>query len=218
MSTRSKCECLLDGITTKPALGVLQWPTCEARQEVIRNAVREAIGARSSLTDEIPNAKDERLVVSGGPATNQFFSVDFDHTKLVGSAYLQGIQNLVNWTTSSNVTITSGPTLFIDATHLKATLTVDPTATLGPRAITVTNPDQLSGTLAAALTVVRTPDLNGNCVVDGSDLNTLARSWAMTSADSSFRPQWDLNGDGAVDGNDLVVFVQFFGHRLPGCP
>jgi hypothetical protein len=40
----------------------------------------------------------------------------------------------------------------------------------------------------------------------------------MTSADSSFRPQWDLNGDGVVDGNDLVVFVQFFGHRLPGCP
>jgi len=114
--------------------------------------------------------------------------------------------------------ITSGPTVLIDATHLKATLTVDPTATLGPRAITVTNPDQLSGTLAAALTVVRTPDLNGNCVVDGSDLNTLARSWATTSADSSFRPQWDLNGDGIVDGNDLVVFVQYFGHRLPGCP
>src|SRR5207249_359301 len=52
-----------------------------------------------------------RLVVSGGPVTNQFFSVDFDHTKLSGSAYLQGIQNLVNWTTSSNLVITSGPTL-----------------------------------------------------------------------------------------------------------
>src|SRR5207249_1653154 len=37
--------------------------------------------------------------------------------------------------------ITSGPTTFIDATHLEATITVDPAAALGPCTVTVTNPD-----------------------------------------------------------------------------
>jgi len=113
--------------------------------------------------------------------------------------------------------ITSGPTVLIDAMHLKATLTVDATAALGPRDVTVTNPDQLSGTLRKALKVVRTPDLNGNCMVDGIDLNVLARAWATTSADPGFSPQWDLTGDDVVDGNDLAVFVQYFGRKMPGC-
>ena len=97
------------------------------------------------------------------------------------------------------------------------TLTVDATAALGPRDVTVTNPDQLSGTLRKALKVVRTPDLNGNCMVDGIDLNVLARAWATTSADPGFSPQWDLTGDDVVDGNDLAVFVQYFGRKMPGC-
>ena len=76
----------------------------------------------------------------------------------------------------------------------------------------------MSGTLSAALTLVRTPDINGDCVVDGTDLNALARSWATTTTDSGYRPEWDLNGDGVVDGNDLAIFVQYFGKRLQGCP
>jgi len=54
--------------------------------------------------------------------------------------------------------------------------------------------------------------------MDGGDLNALARAWATTVADASFRPGVDLNGDGVVDGYDLVIFALFFGYRLQGCP
>lgn len=55
--------------------------------------------------------------------------------------------------------ITSSPTIFIDATQLKATLTVNPTAALGPRTLTVTNQEMGSGSLFAALTIVRRPHI-----------------------------------------------------------
>ena len=55
--------------------------------------------------------------------------------------------------------ITLSPTIFIDTAHLKATLTVHPAAALGPRTLTVTNPDKGSGCLHAALTIVRSPDI-----------------------------------------------------------
>ncbi len=55
--------------------------------------------------------------------------------------------------------ITSSPTIFIDAAHLKATVTVHPAAALGPRTLTVTNPDKGSGGLHAALTIVRRSDI-----------------------------------------------------------
>ncbi|HXU77661.1 MAG TPA: Ig-like domain-containing protein, partial [Methylomirabilota bacterium] len=50
-----------------------------------------------------------RTLFTGGPATNQVITVDFDHSKSSGT--LKGIEDLSNFTNSSNVLITSGPTL-----------------------------------------------------------------------------------------------------------
>src|SRR5437879_2540450 len=52
-----------------------------------------------------------RVHFTGGPASNQTIDVDFDHTKTSGQSVFFGIQDLVQFTTSSNVVITSGPTL-----------------------------------------------------------------------------------------------------------
>jgi len=114
--------------------------------------------------------------------------------------------------------ITSSPTVFIDTMHLQATLTIDPTVTLGPCDLTVTNPGPMSGSLPAALTVVHTMDISGDCSVDGLDLNTLARAWGTTSTDPAFSPEADFNADGIVDGDDLSLFAVYFGLRLPHCP
>src|SRR5439155_472849 len=51
-----------------------------------------------------------RLIVSGGPATNLTYTVYFDHTSSNGQ--IPGMRDLVNWTNTPNITITSGPTLF----------------------------------------------------------------------------------------------------------
>ncbi len=75
------------------------------------------------------------------------------HIQVTGASFQQGA------VLSLGPGIISSPTLFVDARHLKATLTVDPTAPLGPRTLTVTNPDQGSGGLPAALTVVRRSDV-----------------------------------------------------------
>ena len=49
------------------------------------------------------------------------------------------------------------------------------------------------------------PDINGDGIVDGSDLATLLGFWG--SAD----PQADLNGDGTVNGSDLATLLGFWG-------
>ncbi len=49
-----------------------------------------------------------RTLFTGGPATNQVITVDFDHTK---SGTLRGIEDLTDFTNSPNVIIVSGPTL-----------------------------------------------------------------------------------------------------------
>ncbi|PWU20264.1 MAG: hypothetical protein C5B50_04455, partial [Verrucomicrobia bacterium] len=52
-----------------------------------------------------------RTLFTGGPATNQTIVVTFDHTQTAGGNVTPGIENLYYFTNSSNVTITSGPTL-----------------------------------------------------------------------------------------------------------
>ncbi|HEY6169400.1 MAG TPA: HYR domain-containing protein [Verrucomicrobiae bacterium] len=50
-----------------------------------------------------------RTFFTGGPASNQVVIVEFDHTRSSGTT--RGIENLTSFTHSTNVVITSGPTL-----------------------------------------------------------------------------------------------------------
>jgi len=114
--------------------------------------------------------------------------------------------------------ITEGATSPSGTTKLTDTINVAPTAALGPRLLTVLNPDGGSGTRSAALTVVKTTDVNRDCLIDGADLNSLARAWNTTSVDPGFIDRADLNGDSRVDGDDLLIFTSYFGRRLAVCP
>src|SRR6266481_2848020 len=51
-----------------------------------------------------------RVLMTGGSASNQTITVQFDHTKSSGGSTHLGIENLSNFTSSPNVVITSGPT------------------------------------------------------------------------------------------------------------
>ena len=102
--------------------------------------------------------------------------------------------------------------------YLQAQFDVLPTAVLGSRTITVTNPDQGVGSRSDAMTVVRNPDINADCTVDVLDLNAMARAWNETGDEALFITAADLDGDGYIGPDDLAVFVQYFGRTFPGCP
>jgi hypothetical protein len=95
---------------------------------------------------------------------------------------------------------------------------VDASASPGSRTATVTNADQGIGSRSDLLTIVKSPDINGDCTVDVLDLNVLARSWNETENETQFVSGADFNGDGYVGPDDLTVFVQYFGRALTGCP
>jgi hypothetical protein len=84
--------------------------------------------------------------------------------------------------------------------------------------VTLTNPDGRSGSLPAALEVVKDPDGNHDCKVDGVDLNQLARAWSSAIGETTYSAASDLDGDGYVGPDDLSVFVKHFAHKPHGCP
>ncbi len=114
--------------------------------------------------------------------------------------------------------ISVGPTSPIDAGHLNAPVNVGATAPLGPRTLTVTNPDSGAAGKANALTVVKTADINRDCKIDLFDLNLIARAWNTLSTESAYVAAADLDGDGEVGGLDLDILVSYFGQPLTVCP
>jgi hypothetical protein len=95
---------------------------------------------------------------------------------------------------------------------------IAPSAALGGRTVTVTNPDQGIGSRSDALSIVKDPDVNADCAVDAVDLNLLARAWNETGDEARYRQEADLDGDGYIGPDDLAIFVQYFGRVFPGCP
>jgi len=114
--------------------------------------------------------------------------------------------------------ITAGAATLVSPGQLTVPITVPPAAALGPRSLTVNNPDGLSVTLAGALTVVKAGDINRDCHVDTADLNLLARSWNTGTQDPGFDAAAVLDGDSYVGPLDLTIFAQYFGLPMPGCP
>jgi hypothetical protein len=55
-------------------------------------------------------------------------------------------------------------------------------------------------------------------MVDGRDLNALARAWNSMSGDPRFNAAADLDGDGHVGPYDLVIFAAYFATKLKACP
>jgi fibronectin type III domain protein len=114
--------------------------------------------------------------------------------------------------------IVAGATSLAGPTELTATIDVASTATLGPRTLAVTNPDTVSGSRGDALAVVKTADIASDCLIDGSDLNILARAWNTQSGELGYVAAADLDGDNYVGPTDLTIFGEYFGQRLAVCP
>ena len=113
--------------------------------------------------------------------------------------------------------ISAGTASIAGTGQLTAPITVFATATLGPRTVTVNNPDGLSGSRPAALIVVKPPDINRDCRIDGSDLNLLARAWNTRPGEPGYDTAADLDADDYVGPLDLAILAEFFGRRL-ACP
>ncbi|HKQ97169.1 MAG TPA: hypothetical protein VJV75_04775, partial [Candidatus Polarisedimenticolia bacterium] len=146
--------------------------------------------------------------------TNSIYLVRGDSTtvEVDGSAFLAGaVVNL-------SADVSTGTTTLASGTRLTVPVSITNGATLGSRTVTLTNPDGRSGSLPAALEVVKDPDGNHDCKVDGLDLNQMARAWSSASGETAYSTAADLDGDGYVGPDDLSVFVKHFAHKPHGCP
>jgi uncharacterized repeat protein (TIGR01451 family) len=147
-------------------------------------------------------------------ATNSIYFVRGAAQTLVvtGRSFIDGaVLNL-----SPDITI--GATTLEGSGRLTAQVTIAPGATLGARTLTLTNPDGRAGSLPGALEIVKKPDGNNDCKIDGVDLNQIARSWNSASGEAAYAATVDLDGDGYVGPDDLTVFVKYFAEKPYGCP
>ena len=132
--------------------------------------------------------------------------------RLMGTSFVNGA--VINLSPD----ISAGQTMVAGSTTLTVNLTLSGGATLGLRAVTLTNPDGKMGSKADALRVVKKSDINNDCRADGIDLNTLARAWNKANSEPGYDTMVDYDGDGYVGPDDLAIFVEQFGHQQPGCP
>jgi len=98
--------------------------------------------------------------------------------------------------------------------QIRLDLAVDPRAVLGPRDLTIVNPDGQAALQVAALQIGFSPrraDLDGSGRIDGSDLLALAIAFASVEGEQAYSLAADLNADGAVDGLDLAMLAASFG-------
>ncbi|HUD70712.1 MAG TPA: hypothetical protein VMQ62_02015, partial [Dongiaceae bacterium] len=169
-----------------------------------------ATPATTSVTE--PSAPVVTAAIELG--TNSIYLVRGDTTtvEVDGSAFQDGaVINL-------SADISAGSTTVATISRLTVPVSINNGATLGSRTLTLTNPDGRSGSLPAALEVVKDPDGNHDCKVDGVDLNRMARAWSSASGESAYDLTSDLDGDGYVGPDDLAVFVKNFAHSPHGCP
>jgi uncharacterized repeat protein (TIGR01451 family) len=197
-------------------------------------AVPSSITAGTVITASgIVIASNETGAVTAGPASISVTDANAPTvTKVIeevtNSAYLvRGTTQtvLVTGTAFENgavlnlsADISAGPTNVSGATSLTDQLTISNSAALGPRTVSVTDPNGDMGSLPNALLVVKKSDVNGDCKADGIDLNALARSWNTTTSDPGYDAAVDFDGDGYVGPVDLTIFVVQFGKSQPGCP
>jgi fibronectin type III domain protein/dockerin type I repeat protein len=113
---------------------------------------------------------------------------------------------------------TCGATSVSGSNQMTFTVNVDSSAALGPRTLTISNPDTGSGSLSSALVLAKTADVTRDCLIDGSDLNAISRAWVTTSGSPGYNAAADLDGDGTVDGGDVAIFSTYFGLQLAVCP
>lgn len=169
----------------------------------------EASGKPSIVVGPAPAVSSALEVASGSVYILQS---DQHSIRVTGGNFQAGA------TASLGSGVTCGATSVSGSSQLTFTLNVDSSAALGPRALTIRNPDNGSGNLASALILTKAADVTRDCQVDGSDLNAISRAWATSSGGAGYNAAADLDGNGTIDGEDVAIFSSYFGLQLAVCP
>lgn len=177
----------------------------------------------ASGNDSAPSPEIEALIPDGGapPSLDAVIEASTDSMFLVRGRAPS--LRLVGSHLQSGATVWMGSGVLaapasLDGADLTLRALVAAQAAPGPRTTRITNPDGGIGSAMDLVTVVRTPDINGDCQIDAFDLNELARAWNASSSDPGYTDVIDFDGDGIVGPDDLTIFVRFFSRSLPGCP
>lgn len=57
----------------------------------------------------------------------------------------------------------------------------------------------------------RSPDINGDGIVDSVDYGLFVVTFETTEGDSEYKPECDLNGDGIINIADLFIILDALG-------
>ncbi len=91
-------------------------------------------------------------------------------------------------------------------------------APLGPRILTIANPDRGSTSASDVVSVTLDTariDIDGSGRADGRDLAILAGSFGRAAGEPGYDGSADLDGSGLVDGLDLALLSKWFGTVMP---
>ncbi|HET6278293.1 MAG TPA: hypothetical protein VFG08_05890, partial [Candidatus Polarisedimenticolia bacterium] len=177
----------------------------------------------SNETNAVPAEADVAIVAPPAPprvgnaideltGSNSIIAAGRHTVQIAGIGFLPG------------ASVDLGPGIVVDMMNwvspnrLDVLIEVDPGAPRGPRRLTVTNPDLGTSSLAAALSVILSPDLNRDCRLDGSDFTGIVGALDAAQGEPRFNDAADLDGDGSVGQADLVLFLAYMDKPLPTCP
>jgi hypothetical protein len=113
---------------------------------------------------------------------------------------------------------TIGGVIYVSPVALE--LVTPATLACGSHAVTVTNPDGQSATLANALRVTLTGDFDGDGEVGVSDIHAVAQRWSLTAANPdpddnpatpNYEARFDIDEDGDIDILDVMAVARNFG-------
>jgi hypothetical protein len=162
-------------------------------------------------------------VASGQPGTDPVLTSVFPSSALQGTSNLTVTLSGVNFDSSATVDFGAGINVAsLDTTGapalVSALVDVDPLAEVNTRNVAVTNPGNVSSTLAEGFEVtldIARADINGSARIDGGDLVQLGAAFAAQQSDPLYSVAVDLNVDGVIDGLDLALLLTYFGFVAP---
>jgi hypothetical protein len=202
--------------TFDPIQGLLWYsPTVAFANGVYTLSIQAADTTGNAITVTSPFTIAVPAPAVGGVSPNVIYQGITTTVAITGTGFYPGLALYIGDYTPPSVAYFSAAMLSV---------TMAPTSPLGIHAVTVTNPDGLSGTLIDGLIVTIASDVNGDCVVGMADIMLVANRW-RTSCENpdpdnnlntpSYDAHYDLDHDCDIDIVDIMLVAVHWGETCP---
>jgi len=162
----------------------------------------------------VTNVKPSKTVVGQGYC--MFIAATVKNYGVFNEAFDTTVYANTTSVASQNVTLTSGNFTTLTFTwnttgFAKGNYTIKAIADTVPGETDTADNIFIGGTLRVCIP----GDINGDGVVDSTDLGTMGSAWNAFLGDLNYNPACDLNGDGVVDSADLGIMGAHWNEFTP---